>query len=150
MRLDLIAEKLGCKLEGDSSLEILGVDKIETAGPRMLTFVANRKYLPKLKQTRAGAVIVDYNIDCNGRNVLRHANPYLAYAKALELFYEPYRPAPSISASASVAPSAKIGKDVYIGPFVFIDEDVVIGDYCYIFPNASIFRESKIGSSCVI
>jgi UDP-3-O-[3-hydroxymyristoyl] glucosamine N-acyltransferase len=150
MRLGLIAEKLGCKLEGDSTLEILGVDKIETAGPRMLTFVANRKYLPKLKQTQAGAVIVDYNIDCNGRNVLRHRNPYLAYAKALELFYEPYRPAPSISENASVAPSAHIGKNVYIGPFVFVDEDVEIGDECYIFPNASIFRGSKIGANCVI
>lgn len=150
MRLGVIAERLGCKLEGDSDLEILGVDKIETAGPRMLTFVANRKYLGKLKITRAGAVIVDYKIDCNGRNVLRHANPYLAYAKALELFYEPYRPAPTVSPQAWIAKSARLGKDVYVGPFVFIDEDVEIGDRCYIFPNTSIFHGVKIGSECVI
>jgi UDP-3-O-[3-hydroxymyristoyl] glucosamine N-acyltransferase len=150
MQLAKIAELLGCKLEGNGELEILGVDKIETAGPRMLTFVANRKYLAKLKQTQAGAVIVNYNIDCNGRNILRHSNPYLAYAKALELFYQPYRPGPSISAQSSIAPTAKLGSGVYIAPYVFIDEGVEIGDGCYIFPHTSIYRGVKIGKDTII
>jgi UDP-3-O-[3-hydroxymyristoyl] glucosamine N-acyltransferase len=150
MQLAKIAELLGCKLEGNGDLEILGVDKIETAGPRMLTFVANRKYLAKLKQTRAGAVIVNYNIDCNGRNILRHSNPYLAYAKALELFYQPYRPGPSISPQSSIAPTAKLGNGVYIAPYVFIDEGVEIGDGCYIFPHTSIYRGVKIGKDTII
>jgi len=150
MRLGEIAELLQCKLEGDPDWEIRGVDKIETAGPDMLTFVANRKYLSKLKSTKAGAVIVDLGTDCNGRNVLRHENPYLTYARALELFYKPYRPAPSISPSAQITPTARIGKDVYIGPFTFIDEEAEIGDRCYIFPNVTIYRKAKIGNDCVI
>jgi UDP-3-O-[3-hydroxymyristoyl] glucosamine N-acyltransferase len=128
MRLDELAEKLECKLEGNPSTEILGVDKIETAGPQMLTFLANRKYLPKLKSTQAGAIITDFQTDCNGKNVLRHSNPYLTYAKALELFYKPYRPSPFISSQAYVASTALIGKDVYIGPFVYVDDSVEIGD----------------------
>lgn len=150
MRLDEIAEKLECKLEGNPSTEILGVDKIETAGPQMLTFLANRKYLPKLKSTQAGAIITDFNTDCNGKNVLRHANPYLTYAKALELFYKPYRPLPFISSQAYVASTALIGKDVYIGPFVYIDDSVEIGDRTCIFPNTTLYREAKIGEDCVI
>ncbi len=69
MRLDRIAELLECKLEGNPEYEIVGVDKIETAGPQMLTFVSNRKYLSKLKTTQAGAIITDFTIDCNGKNV---------------------------------------------------------------------------------
>jgi UDP-3-O-[3-hydroxymyristoyl] glucosamine N-acyltransferase len=150
MRLGEIAERLECKLEGDPDLEIFGVDRIETAGPGMLTFVANRKYLSKLKQTRAGAVIVDFQTDCNGKNVLRNNNPYLVYAKALELFYQPYKPAAFISPDAWIGKSAKIGKDVYIGPLAYIDEEVTIGDRTVVFPNASIYHGAIIGSDCTI
>jgi len=150
MRLGQIAELLQCQLEGDSETEITGVDKIETAGPQMLTFVANRKYLSKMKETHAGAVIVDFSVEANGKNLLRHPNPYLVYAKALELFYESYRPNPGISSQAHISASAKIGKDVFIAPLVFIDEGVHIGDRCCIFPNSSIYRGSKIGNDCVV
>jgi UDP-3-O-[3-hydroxymyristoyl] glucosamine N-acyltransferase len=150
MRLNEIAQVLECTLEGDPNFEILGVDRIETATSKMLTFVANRKYLSRLKDSKAGAVIADFKTEVNGRNVLRHDNPYLAYAKALELFYSPYRPQPSISPEARIAPSAKIGKNVYIGLFVCIDENAVIGDGSYIFPHVTISRGAKIGQQCVI
>jgi UDP-3-O-[3-hydroxymyristoyl] glucosamine N-acyltransferase len=150
MRLDKIAEILECKLEGNPEAEILGVDRIETAGPQMLTFVANRKYLSKLKTTQAGAVITDFSIDCNGKNVLRHSNPYLIYAKALELFYQPYRPDPFISEQAFIARTAKIGNGVYIAPFVYIDDSVEIADGCSIFPNTTVYKGARIGKNCVI
>lgn len=150
MRLSEISNALECKLEGDPNLEILGVDRIETATPRMLTFLANRKYLSKLKETKAGAIIVDYQVQGNGRNLLRHNNPYLTYARALELFYTPYRPAPSISPQSSVARSARIGNGVYIGPYVFVDEEVEIGDGCVLFPHVTVYRSATIGSNCVL
>jgi UDP-3-O-[3-hydroxymyristoyl] glucosamine N-acyltransferase len=150
MRLGEIAERLQCKLEGNPDLEISGVEPIEIAGPQTLTFVANRKYLSKLKETRAGAVIIDLKTEGNGKNLLRHSNPYLTYARALELFYKPYRPAPSISESAQISKSARIGKNVYVAPFVFIDEKVEIGDGSYLFPNVTIYRGAKIGKGCII
>lgn len=150
MRLGEIAERLQCRLEGDPEAEILGVASLEKAGPGMLTFVANRKYVSKLKNTQATAVIVDDKVDCNGKNVLRNPNPYLIYARALELFKKPYRPAPGISTLASVSPTARIGKDVYIGPRAFVDDEVVIGDYCCIFPGAILYRGARIGAHCVI
>lgn len=150
MRLAEISQTLECRLEGDPNLEILGVDRIETATPRMLTFLANRKYLSKLKETKAGAVIVDYQVESNGRNLLRHKNPYLTYARALELFYTPYRPVPSISPQSFISPSARLGKDVYVGPFVFVDDDVEIGDGCALFPHVTVYRGARIGSNCVL
>jgi UDP-3-O-[3-hydroxymyristoyl] glucosamine N-acyltransferase len=150
MRLKEIADLLECKLEGDPDIEIAGVDKIETARDGMLTFVANRKYLSKLKDTRAAAAIIDMNMPANGKTVLRHSNPYLAYARALELFYKPYRPQPGISQHAFVASSARIGRDVYIGPGVWIDEEVEIGDRSCIFPQTSIYRGARIGQDSTI
>lgn len=150
MRLGEIAERLQCRLEGDPDAEILGVASLEKAGPGMLTFVANRKYLSKLKSTQATAVIVDERVHCNGRNVLRNANPYLAYARALELFHQPYRPKPGVSPQASVAATARLGKNVHVGPKAFIDDDVEIGDNSCIFANANIYRGARIGADCVI
>ena len=57
MKLREIAEALGCRLEGDGDLEITGVAGMEHAGPSQLTFLANPKYAPKVKQTRAGAIL---------------------------------------------------------------------------------------------
>ncbi|MGB7719853.1 MAG: LpxD N-terminal domain-containing protein, partial [Bryobacteraceae bacterium] len=58
MKLREIAERLGCRLEGDGELEIAGVAGMETAGPEHLTFLANPKYAPKVKHTQAGAILV--------------------------------------------------------------------------------------------
>ena len=54
MRLREIADRLGCRLEGDGELEIAGVTGMEDAGPAHLTFLANPKYAPKVKHTKAG------------------------------------------------------------------------------------------------
>jgi UDP-3-O-[3-hydroxymyristoyl] glucosamine N-acyltransferase len=150
MRLGEIAKRLQCKLEGNPDVEISGVEPIEIAGPRTLTFVANRKYLSKLKETKAGAVIIDFNTEGNGKNVLRHSNPYLTYARALELFYKPYRPGITISPQAHISKSAKIGLNVYVGPMVFVDDCVEIGDGSYLFPNVTVYRGAKIGKECII
>ena len=58
MKLRDLAERLDCRLEGDGDIEILRVAGIEQAQPGDLTFVANRKYYPLLRSTRASAVIL--------------------------------------------------------------------------------------------
>ncbi|HEB84991.1 MAG TPA: UDP-3-O-(3-hydroxymyristoyl)glucosamine N-acyltransferase, partial [Bacteroidetes bacterium] len=53
-----LAEQIGARVLGDESLELDGVAKIEEAGPREVTFVANPAYRKYLAKTRAGAVIL--------------------------------------------------------------------------------------------
>ena len=43
-----------------------------------------------------------------------------------------------ISPLASIAPGAKIGKNVIIQPFAYIEDNVEIGDDCIIMPYASV------------
>ena len=44
MKLHALAERLGCRLEGNGELDITRVAGIESAGPSELTFFANSKY----------------------------------------------------------------------------------------------------------
>ena len=128
MKLSEIARRLNCVLEGDGELEITGVAGLEQAGPSELTFLANPRYAPRLSGSRAGAVIVSPEVGPIGQAALRSPNPYLSFARALELFYRPPRPATGIHPQAVIAASARLGKNASVGPFVFIDEDVEIGD----------------------
>src|SRR5947208_2248522 len=57
MKLRVIAEALGCELVGDGEVEISGVLGMEHAGPGQLTFLANPKYAPKVKHTKAAVVV---------------------------------------------------------------------------------------------
>jgi UDP-3-O-[3-hydroxymyristoyl] glucosamine N-acyltransferase len=146
MKLSKIAEVLGAQLEGVSGEEeITGVCGIEQAGAGQITFVSNQKYASQVKQSQAAAILVAPDFQAVGKPVLRVANPYLAFARALELFYQPPVYAPGVHPTAVVAPSAKLGRGVHIGAYVVIDEDVEIGDGSVLLPHVTIYRGAKMG-----
>jgi UDP-3-O-[3-hydroxymyristoyl] glucosamine N-acyltransferase len=146
MKLREIAERLDCVLEGNGEKEILGVAGMEQAGPDQLTFLSNPRYAPRLKHSRAGAVILAPGAGAEiPMPVLRSSNPYLTFARALELFYQPPRPAPGIHPTAVIAPSARLGGNTSVGPFVFIDEDVEIGGNAVLHSHVAIYRGVRIG-----
>lgn len=152
MKLQEIAHKLGCRLEGDPATDIKGVAGIEHAGAGQLTFLANRRYSPLLKTTRASAVLVEDGVKLereDGREplaALRSTNPYLAFAQALELFYAAPVYEPGVHATAIVAASAKIGEGAHIGPYCFVDEGAEIGARTVLHSFVTIYRGAKIGS----
>ena len=148
MKLSEIASRLGARLEnGSPDTEISGVAGIEEAGEHQLTFIANRKYAAAARTTRASAVIVSEDFPAGATAVLRSKNPYLAFARALEFFYQPLEYAPGIHPTAVVHSSAKIGAGAHIGPYVVIDEDVVIGDRAIILAHVVIYRGARIGKN---
>src|SRR6185295_11717566 len=114
---------LGCTLVGDPEIEITGVAGLEQAGPSELTFLANPKYGPKAKLTKAGAILVQQALAGTSVSYLISSNPYLDFARTLEFFYQPPRPDPGIHATAVIAPTACIGEGASIGPYA------VIGDH---------------------
>ena len=93
MKLREIAGRLGCRLAGDGDLEISGVAGMEHAGPGQLTFLANPKYGPQGQEhTQASAILVSQEIPGVEIAFLISENPYLDFARALALFYQPPRP----------------------------------------------------------
>ena len=86
MRLGELAQRLGAVLHGDAELEIHGVAGMEHAGPGHLTFLANPKYAPKVKNTQASAILVTQPVTDMPIASLVSVNPYHDFARALELF----------------------------------------------------------------
>jgi len=148
MKLAELASAIGARLEnGSPNTEITGVCGIEEAAPGHVTFLANPKYASAAKATRASAVIVAEDFPAAATAMLRSKNPYLAFAHALELFYQPPKYAPGVHRTAVVHPSAKIGHGVHIGPYVVIDEDVEIGKNAVMLAHVVIYRGAKIGNN---
>ena len=147
MKLSEMAQALGCTLEGDGNLEIFGVAGIDEAQAGEVAFVSNPKYAAKAKTTSASAVIVSSDFQGIPAATLRTANPYLAFARAVEMFYKVPVPATGISSSASIAASANIGPGASIGPFTVIEDDVVIGRDCILYPFVHIYRGVRIGDN---
>ena len=145
MKLSTIATRLGSDLNGSGEVEIRRVLGIDEAGPGDLTFVSNPKYASKAQTTKASAVIVSPGFPEIPIPSLRHPNPYLTFARAIELFYEPPRPARGIDPAARIAATAKIGEGASIGPFAVIDDDVEIGQNCTLYPFVHIARGARIG-----
>src|ERR1700730_11310226 len=153
MKLQELAERLRCRLEGDAQTVIHGVAGIEQAGPGEVTFLANRRYAPNLKTTRASAVFVEDGVEVEREAdepalaKLRTSNPYLSFAKAIELFYEPPKYAPGIHATAVIAKSARIGAGAHVGPYCFVDEEAVIGENAVLQSFVTIYRGARIGTN---
>jgi UDP-3-O-[3-hydroxymyristoyl] glucosamine N-acyltransferase len=146
MKLAQIATALNARIDNASpDTEITGVSGIEHAAPGQLTFVSNPKYNAAAKTTKASAVIVSENFPAINIGMLRSNNPYLAWAKALELFFKPPHYAPGIHPTAVIHPTAKLGKNAHLAPYVVIDEDAVIGDNAVLLPHVVIYRGATIG-----
>jgi UDP-3-O-[3-hydroxymyristoyl] glucosamine N-acyltransferase len=147
MRLDEIASALQARLEPPSAtaVEITAVTGIEAAGPGELSFVANPRYAAAAHSTRAAALIVAEDFPALAVPTLRTRNPYLAFARALRLFYTPPVYAPAVHSTAVVAPSARLGQGAHVGPYCVIGEDAEIGEGCVLVAHVVIYRGARIG-----
>jgi UDP-3-O-[3-hydroxymyristoyl] glucosamine N-acyltransferase len=147
MKLSEIAARLDCVLSGSGEVEIRRVAGIEEAEEGDLTFVSNPKYAAKVRTTRASAVIVAPDFPEIAAATLRSKNPYLTFARAVELFYEPPKPKRGIDSSARIASSVRIGSGASIGPYVIIEDDVQIGNNCTLHSFVHISRGVRIGDN---
>jgi UDP-3-O-[3-hydroxymyristoyl] glucosamine N-acyltransferase len=143
--LSELADRLGCRLLGEGSVAITGVAGMEQAGSGQITFLANPKYAHKVKDTRAGAILLAEPIPSLAIPQLVSTNPYLDFARALALFYQPPRPKSGVHPTASVAPSARIGENASIGAFAAVGENVVIGRNAVLHPHVVIYDGAHIG-----
>jgi UDP-3-O-[3-hydroxymyristoyl] glucosamine N-acyltransferase len=148
MKLSAIAAALGAQLkDGSPETEITGLQAIEQAGTGELAFVANPKYAPAARTTRASAVIVARDFPAIAAATLRVEDPYIAFARALELFHPQRRYAPGVHPTAVVHPTAKVGANAHIGPYVVVEENVEIGANAVLLAHIVVYRDVRIGDS---
>lgn len=146
-----LAELLDAKLIGDGQCEITGLATLQNAGSGQLSFLSNPSYADQLASSQASAILIDEKfLDSCPSSKLVTAMPYVAFARATQLFDESPQPVPGIHDAASVAASAVIGRNVSIeanavvSGNVTLGDDVVIGAGCYVGEGAS------LGAGCVL
>lgn len=149
MKLREIATRLGCTLQSlradCGEMEIRGVIGMDAAGPDQITFLANPKYAHKVKDTNAGAIIVNEGLGDLPIPCLLSKNPYLDFARALELFYQAPRPPTGIHSTAVVAEGSTIGENASIGAFVVVGPHTSIGRNAVLHPHVVIYDGVTIG-----
>ena len=164
-----IARRFGGEIAGDPAVAVRQVATLESAAPDGIAFLANARYLPQLKATRAGAVIVGES----GRNATRLprivcANPYAYFARVSALFNPAPRARPGAHATAVIDRSARVAGDAEIGPCAvigrgavigagsvigagcFIGDGVEIGPGTRLYPNATVYHGCVIGDRVIL
>lgn len=167
--LQQLADYLGVQLEANADVEISAIAPIDTATGGDISFVNSPKYLDKLRQTQASAVIVTQELlEESPVPSLVVANPRAAYAKLVAYMYPEYRPEASIHPSAIIADSAMVDPSAYIGQGVVIEEGAEIqadvrldagvvvgrnsriGKGTHLYPNSTVYHGCSIGEYCII
>ena len=90
MKLNLLGEQTFSTIEqGNPDLEIEGAAGLDIAHTGQITFLANPKYTPQIKETKASAIFLNENVPIERDDIaiLRSKDAYLAYTRALRIFH---------------------------------------------------------------
>ena len=142
--------------------DILGVAAIDEATSGTLSYVEGGKFAALIESTKADALILPpdkiLQAQAEARNIawISTAQPRLLFAKAISLYYKPYKPNSGVHPTAIIDHNTIVGHDVYIGANVVIAQGVTIGDHVCIYPNVvvypgvSISSDTTLHSNCTI
>ncbi len=148
-----IAEYIQGVIIGDEEATVHTFAKIEEGIPGALSFLSNPKYTHYIYDTKSSIVLVNKDFQPERdiqATLIKVDNAYESLAKLMTL-YEMSKPKKSgIDPLASVAASAKIGKNVYIGAFTCIEEGAEIGDNAYIHPHVTVGCNAKVGENTIL
>ncbi len=153
---------------GDPGLRLSGVETLERAAMKHLSWVADEHYARQARDSRAGGLLVASEADAAGKPAVVVARPALALTHWLNVFCPPRRPRPGVSPGAHVHASARLGRGVSVaaGATVgararvgaravlcagaFVGEDAEIGEDCYLHPNAVVLDRCRVGARSIL
>ncbi len=164
-----IAARIDAEVMGDGDLEISSLGSLGTAVAGQLSHLSSPSYKKQLAGTGASAVIVKPDdAEACPVTALVVGNPYLAFARAAQLFAKHSGTWGGVHASAvlgqdcQIDESASIGAGVYIGDGVRVGAGVriaantVIGDCCVLdedvvlHGNVTLYADVKIGARSIV
>ena len=150
MRLTTLAQKINAQWTGDEDREAIGMATLSTANQQQLSFFSKLALQPLLKKTHALAIIINPKhqhlspVPC-----LLMDDPYLGYARCMNLFHPAKHSQGTIHPTAHISPQARLGHNVQVGAYAVIGEatigdDVFIGDSCSIGDGVSLGKASHL------
>jgi UDP-3-O-[3-hydroxymyristoyl] glucosamine N-acyltransferase len=147
--VEQLAKTVGGQLRGSGSALIRGVADVSEAGPDQATWVSREKYVERLKDSRAGVVLVPETFGETPVPAILCPNIERSITLLLGAFaQDASRPDPGVHPMAVIHKRAKIGEKPAIGPHVVIEAEAVIGSRCVIHPGVFIGRGTTIGDDC--
>lgn len=141
--------------EIQQSAKIYDVSTLEKADKSQISFLNSASYFEKFKSTSAGFCLID---EANANKALQsglnhiiflvHKNPYFAYAKIANAFYEENNT--EFDQGKNIHPTAIIKEGTQIAPLAYIGKNVEIGKNCFIAPTACVMDGCIIGDNTII
>ena len=153
MKLSELAAGTSSTIErGDPDAEIRGAAGLDIAKSGDITFLANPKYTPQIQETRASAIFLNPGVDFDRSElaVLRADDAYLAYTRALRLFYPDSKVVPSVHPTAVIDPSSTVDPTCEIAPHVVIGKNCKIAGGVKLFANVTIYDGVTIGPNTIL
>lgn len=149
--LGRIAELIGAELIGDGSIQINGINGLARAEVNEITFISDEKYLGKIKESSAGAIITNKKPEGITTPLLLVKNVDAAVIEVLKMFAKgPLLPQPGIHPTAVIEADVEIGQGTYIGPGCYVGGNSKIGFNSRLDANVVVYYGCRIGSNCVI
>jgi UDP-3-O-[3-hydroxymyristoyl] glucosamine N-acyltransferase len=145
-----IAQIVGGTAKGNGDRLIEGAAPFEVATATEITYAEGKKQLKNLAKCDAGAVLAPMDTDQLAIDTIFVANPKLAFATVLRLFYPRTRPETGISDDAHIGDNFRCGVDVSIAPMVYLGKDVCLGDRVILHPGVVIGDEVSLGDDVEI
>lgn len=149
-----IAQMLGGEVQGNDTLPIRMLAKIQDGKPGHISFLSNPKYEQFIYTTKASAVIVKKGFVPKknvGTTLILVDDPYSSFTVLLEEYHKLVTFQKSgVEEPSFIGKDSTTGKDVYRGAFSYIGSNVRIGDNVKIYPHVHIGDNVTIGSNTVI
>ncbi|MDJ0781155.1 MAG: UDP-3-O-(3-hydroxymyristoyl)glucosamine N-acyltransferase [Desulfosarcinaceae bacterium] len=150
LTLPKITELTGGRLIGDGPATISGAAPFDTAGPGEITYAGDGKFLKRISDSAAGAILVPKAVQGFSGCQVVVANPQLAFVQILNYFHPQTRPETGVDPRAVLGSDVHIGTEVSIGPYAVIGEGVSLGDAVVIHANTVIGDAVEIGDGCIL
>lgn len=166
-----IATFLNGTVEGNPSVIVTQLAKIEEGKEGELSFLSNSKYEHYLYDTRSSIVIVDAKLVLQrpvSATLIRVQDPYSSFSELLKIYHSLLTDREGredhafihetvtigeggyIGAFVYLSKGVRIGKNVKIYPNVYIGDNVIVGDNSVIYPRVTVYHDCSIGSNVII
>lgn len=163
-----LAEEVRGEVLGDGSTPLTGLAPAAAARAGDLTFAEQESYLATAEQSEASAILVPEGITASAKVLIRVANPRIAMARLLPIFFPPEQFEPGIHPSAEIAATAEVDASAHIGAGCVVRDGanigprsvlmagnhvglgVTIGEDCCLHPNVVVYQRSEIGNRVTI
>lgn len=141
------------RLVGSPEVRVGDLLPLEQAGDGELGFLADRRYLRFLPDSRAGALLVSEALSGEvppGRPAVVVPDPHRALALLIERFHPASLPTAGIHPTAVFGTGVRLGRDVTVGPYVVVGDGAVVGDRVVLSPHVVVGAGATIGSDSVL